>query len=400
MISILLAVLAAVSALVSRIGAGLLLVLGAVSLRWAKRTRKAAIACLSVATLFTGWSVISLLRPYGSVAERTDFGGSDRTVTLPLEVVQFPMDRVALVALAPNSDPEYTGFELQHLADGYGLIAYRADGYADIYDSPGMTSDPNERGQVIGKGLKHHMQTDLNATLTRNEFKAEFDTHDGRHVKINLISGDDQGVPVPILAPVGLSTKEPIFFPLFVLNDFTFMNTTGATIDISIDGVAMREEGSRFPLQSKMRNFVKYCTDGQFYQVFPARDQDVEHVQTTGDRYVDGQVVYVFSGDALARIDMGPHSITFDPPLDVTASGEGRVSMDIRPQGGSISGPYTLEAGHFSLTFDEVKLARQRDIGADAMIRALGFFQKWPKGYSFEADFTDGKVRSAWKNDN
>lgn len=400
--SIILAILAIPVALVSRISAWLLVgVAGALA---ARKRRKVFLAFVALVALFTSWSTFALLRPYPPPrALDLDNGGESREVLLPLEVELMPFEAVALVAIPPGSDAEYSGFELQRInrgyEQGYRLLGYRNDGYVDGYDDPSLTERTPDEFQVIGNGLKHYVNTPLNARLEKGAFQVDFISHDGRHIHIDCTEHTSlPNVDLPILAPVGASANHPAYFPFFVLNDFSFMRTSGATKEVSIDGQELGVEGASFPLQSQMQTMVKYATDVDLFKVFPAGHRQLRKVQTDGDIYRDGDIQYSFAGSTLKTIAVRQHTITFEPPLDITQNGTGRIEMRTNPSNAAISGPYTVSNGELRITIDHAKIPNQRDIGGWTIMKALGFFEKWPKGYEFTARIDGTSIESNWEN--
>lgn len=400
--SIFLALLAIAAALLSRITAWLLVIVS--GLLAAGKRRKISLAFVAVAALFTGWSTVALLRPYPEQRDLDlDNGGTSREVLLPLEVEPIPFEADALVAMTPGADEEYSGFELQRVnrgfEQGYRLLGYRQDGYVDGYDDPTLTVKREDEFQVIGNGLKNYVTTPLHARLEKGVFQADFTAHDGLHIHIDLTEHTSlPSVDLPILAPVGASAKHPSYFPLFVLNDFSFMRTSGATKSVQIDGREMGVEGATFLLQSQLQTMVKYSTDVDLFKVFPAGHREIRTVRTDGDIYRDGDIQYSLAGRALKTIAVREHEITFDPPLDVTRDLSGRMEMRTNPHNAIIAGPYTVSNGELRITIDTAHIPNQRDFEGWVMMKALGFFEQWPKGYEFTARIQGATIESEWVN--
>ncbi|MDQ0257769.1 hypothetical protein J2S74_005231 [Evansella vedderi] len=113
-----------------------------------------------------------------------------QTVVIPFGCTYVPLTKLALINFKKNADDKYIGFEPQYLDDkvigqGYRVIAYRHDGYVDVYDDRNLNDNKDDSFDVTGKRLN-------------------------------------------LLAPIGSSTETPSYLPLFffIINLTTLESTS------------------------------------------------------------------------------------------------------------------------------------------------------------------------------
>ncbi len=74
---------------------------------------------------------------------------STQTVVIPFGLTYNPMKKLALINFEKNPDSVYLGLEPQYFDDeiygkGYRVIAYRHDGYVDVYNDVSLNDVENE----------------------------------------------------------------------------------------------------------------------------------------------------------------------------------------------------------------------------------------------------------------
>lgn len=425
-VALVLALLALPFALLDvRVAAGLVVataVLAVVALtrgHWVWCGRAALVVAL-VAALLTGWEAWELRRPTpaaGPTVATSAQPGPDREVLLPLTVERAPITSLALLEFAGDGDPVYEGLEPQIVDRGHErgmrIIAYRHDGRTDFYDDLALTPDPDESSAVTGKGRLHYSHTDLGGPEfevdDHGRLQLEFALTDveGREITgVVRESTEDRSVPLGLLAPVGLSSTDPEYFPLFVLHRFEFVRTGGSEIDVRIDGapVELAPFPAPVPVQGQLRNFAKYTPDAELHAVFPTDADGLRRVRTVGDLYRDGEATYRFDGDGLAQIVIDRTGIAFDPPLDPAAPAEGRITMTSHPEMGSVAGPYRVEVdgevSRLRFEIDDVEVPRQRGLLYLLIVNERTAFGTWPTEYRYEATIDRGAdtIDARWFN--
>lgn len=110
-----------------------------------------------------------------------------------------------------------------------------------------MTPEPEEESRVTGRGRLHYRHTDLGQPTL--ELDGQLGLHvqfsfvdvEGRTIRAHIREGrprDTRGMN--LLAPVGLSSARPQYFPLFLLHDFDFVRLGETSLDVTIDGRAIK----------------------------------------------------------------------------------------------------------------------------------------------------------------
>lgn len=66
---------------------------------------------------------------------------------IPFELKYIPIKKLALINFEKNPDSVYNALELQYLdgeeyGTGYRVVAYRCDGFVDVYDGGSCRTDP------------------------------------------------------------------------------------------------------------------------------------------------------------------------------------------------------------------------------------------------------------------
>ena len=385
------------------------------------RVRKVAAVVVALATLVTGASVASIVAPEpDDVPDAQPYrrAGESREVLLPLEVRTVPVRGILLLDLEDGEDEIYKGFEPQlveqHSGSGVRVIAYRHDGYVDVYDDLALVAEANPRFDVTGNGLHEYRHVDLGKpVLERDErgrvrARAAFVDIAGRQVSIDVEERSErESRPFSLIAPIGATSTDPQYFPLFMANEFDFLRTADARLEVRIAGGAKKVLAfpPGFPLQGQHRSMAKCSLNTEIIEVFPTRSE-VRRVTTQpgADTVVDGEVTYLFSGDALERIKVHDHEIVFEPALAVNAQQSGRWRIDSHRGRGSVKGEYSTKiAGDvvdLQLGIHDVSLPQHRDLGVAALVRLLGFFEQWPKHYVYHAtiNLRTGAQEARWIN--
>lgn len=386
--------------------------------RWLWLGRSALVFAV-VGALLIGWEIWELRRPASQTSATAPTGqpdAPDREVWLPLTVEIAPITRLALLEFAPDADPIFAGLEPQFIdrgsEQGFRVIAYRHDGHVDIYDEPTLTPEPDEGSRVTGSGRLNYRQTDLGEPLlevdAQGRVHIEFAFVDvtGRQVSVRIHESSTRAsVPLNLLAPVGLSATDPEYFPLFLMRDFEFIRL-GGELDVRIEdaSVELAPFPVSLPVQEQPRSFAKYSLSPEITTVFPAADEQLRRVTTTGDCYGEAASSYCFEGNNLAHIIAGSTEIVFAPALDLTQSGTGTITMTSHPELGRIAGTYQVATAaatsRLTIEWDEVEVPRQRGLLYRLIVNDGSMFAAWPKHYRYEAaiDLTAQTIDARWEN--
>lgn len=86
-----------------------------------------------------------------------------------------------------------------------------------------------------------------------------FEDVEGRSIHVAIEEGiDKSSTPFNLLAPIGLGSEKPDYFPLFWLYDFNFIRTKDLRFEISIDG---REIEPDLDLMKEQEGVLNIVTD-------------------------------------------------------------------------------------------------------------------------------------------
>lgn len=384
-------------------------------------TARGALALTLAGALLAGWETWELRRPPADDTPSLTTGrpaGPDREVLLPLTIEPAPITRLALLEFVDGADLVYDGLEPQFIDRGHErgirIIAYRHDGHTDLYDDLALTPEPEEDSRVTGKGRLHYRHTDLGAPVLevdeRGRVHIEFSFVDVEGRRITGILHERatrRPVPLNLLAPVGLSSTDPEYFPLFLLHDFDFLRLD-ADLDVTVDEqpVDLADFPVPLPVQGQRRSFAKYTVEPEIVAVFPTGTSHLRQVTTVGDLYRDGDATYVFDGARLDRIVAGSTEFDFRPALDLASTSRGAFSMTSHPEMGRIRGRYGVDADgpttRLTIDLDEVEVPRQRGLLYRLIVRDSSVFGRWPTAYRYEAtiDRDAHTIAATWTNEN
>lgn len=343
-------------------------------------------------------------------------------VFLPLTVDMQAVNRLALLNFEQDPDDIYYGLELMYLdspqlGQGYRVQAYRHDGYVDIYDDEDLVFDSDHEESIAGKGCIHHLHVDLSpVSLAQTDqgmkIQFSFEDYQGRPIRVDIQENKKDTSPgSDILAPVGASSDQPAYFPLFQLYHFNFLLKHQTDSLISIDGHhhEMDPFPVPFPLDGHQRNFGRYSLQTQLIELFPNIDQAPLISLDSKLTHTDGPVTYYFD-DALALkeifIDLDSASrIQFEPALAFKTQ-EGEIRIDSDPQLGPVAGHYSTQSRgddyQLQLTFDQGWQAHKPSLMHRIMFNKNSVFSSWPKSYHYKLrmDMDSGQLQAEWINHN
>lgn len=154
-----------------------------------------------------------------------------------------PVQRLLLLSFGGND--AYTGLEVQRFDDprtgsGLAVLVTRKDGRAEVYWEPGLRL--NREHYTINEGLASWQS----AAMSRSRFDLtsrgvqldlQLQLADGRELQLAITeSSKRQPRRFTLLAPAGHAMKDPGFFPLFWMNDFSFVSARRRRIGLTIGG--------------------------------------------------------------------------------------------------------------------------------------------------------------------
>lgn len=352
----------------------------------------------------------------------------------PFKLRVEPMARLLLVNLSDGT--HYKGFEPQWLDDavhGRGLlvIAYRQDGKVDVYHQPTVRPDPE--GYEIEEGL--------GAMVACAFERARFAIGD-HGVDADIAFTDRAGRPIVIrireqrgkragrfslLAPLGLSVKQPREMPLFFMYDFSFVKIRGTAVNVTVDGAPQKLIKLPVILGGGRIYIARYCGDPliAFFNTAAEGPLPGHVVGEDASVEVDGACYELAQDDgryAITAMRNGRTGnrgyparevgIRFDPPFpDVVglsdgADVSGRFTIAAAPEAGEVPGAWRVQRDgdrvHVRLHPDGGWQPGEPSLMGRLIFFLLRPFRQWPKTYEWTAEIDLSReaaptIRSGWR---
>lgn len=242
------------------------------------------------------------------------------TVVIPFGFSYLPLKKLALINFEKNPDSMYVGLEPQYFHDddygrGYRVIAYRNDGFVDVYDDPGLHDDKDDSFDVTGKGLCERIKTVIEQARFEKQkdgcvtISFQFTDKYGRLITAGIEEQAKRKTRgLNLLAPVGSSTENPSYLPMFFLYNFDFVRKRNTKLDLKIGGRSIKPDHFPFPIPKDMqwRYFTRYSDDCQIIEFANARTGVLQECIPDEDgRVVQGSVEYQFN-ESGALLKMWP----------------------------------------------------------------------------------------------
>ena len=335
----------------------------------------------------------------------------------PFNVDIDPMKRLLLINFENDKDEIYRGFEPQYFDDkkngiGYLIIAWRVDGFVDLYYEAGLKINPNKYN-IAGKGIANSklICNDANFFYVNNfGVRAQFVFYDLYNRKINLLVKESHPAtrkPFGLLAPMGSVAEKPDAMPLILLEDFYFVRKNHSEILIEIAGKKHKADELPMPMDATKMTMIRYSDRPLIAMLNPATKHgnvklyDISQYQP---KKVDGaQEIQLTWNEGKACIssicynnDIHPLRMAFYPAFTDIAcmqNGEkqvGRFSLSAHKSVGVVQGIYTV-----SKTNDTVNISIIGDGGWKPHVtklstwmvfRGVKTFREWPRTYRWDAE--------------
>jgi len=324
-----------------------------------------------------------------------------------------PMERLFLINFEKDPDEIYIGFEPQWFDDasygtGLRIIAWRRDGYVDVYQQPGVTIE--ERIDVAANGLADNIVCPMpdarfNVSTTGVDTAFAFEDKTGRKVEVEVVEKSRKPTnPFSLLAPVGSSSTNPSSLPVYFMFGFDFVRRANTDVTIRINGRNHKADTFPFPMNGSRVYFMRYSADTFLVDWCPAQAQTLEPLTGEGNNLTgpDG-THYELSEEghtpAFARISTSHQSHSFaarfQPPFpEIThipdhASLKGQFSLGADESAGVVSGTYEV-----TRSGEEVEVTlhpgggwepRPTTLFLKFFFGAIKLFRQWPKTYQWTA---------------
>lgn len=344
---------------------------------------------------------------------------------LPFFVRYTPIQKLALINFEKKPDEIYCGLELQYLSGsrygtGYRIIAYRNDGYVDMYDDNALTFDPNEKCDVAGKGLHKHIRTSLDGVrFEKAGYKVmldfEFTDIEGRSICVHIHEQTKRrSTPMNLLAPIGVGSENPPYLPAFFLYDFDFVRKNRTKVDIKIDGNKIKPDSFPYPvpMNGQFRYYTRYSMNSLIFEFLPTDLHAAEVELNENLQYISDNILYQFKSNGshvgLAEIELlGERKlfVKFAPEITLESC-EGRFTITPDGSMGTIAGEYSVARSGDEITVKLIPNEGWKGIPNSFITKILmspdSVFCSWCKKYEYTCSINLSNLssKSEWKNGN
>lgn len=287
-------------------------------------------------------------------------------VYLPFNVKRQNISKLALINFEKNPESVYNALELQYIED--------KDEQDNVYISFAFND-------ALGRPISVTIEEGINKSST----------------------------PFNLLAPIGVGSENPEYFPLFWLYDFDFIRKKNLHCEISIDGKDIDPDPFPVPLpiQRQFRNFIRYTFDSRLYTIFEISQTTLKEVELNEhNQYILDDIVYQFTSKGkISYIKSDTTYIRFKPSLNLMKAQEGIINISTDNGMGFIKGEFSMEQidssnVRFKCNFNKGWKANVHLFTHKIVVNDKSIFATWPKQYYYTLDINldSKKVNGKWEN--
>ncbi len=353
-----------------------------------------------------------------------------KSIILPFSFNYSPLKKLALINFENNPDTKYIALEPQYFSssdtgDGYRVIAYRNDGYIDVYDDLYLKDDNQASFDVVGKGLKEQLQVELEKTVFEKDggclvLSFQFIDKYDREISLEIIEKTKmKSSGLNLLAPVGSSTEKPSYLPLFFLYDFDFIRKNKTEIKLTIGERSHKIDAFpyKIPKDFQWRYYTRYSLDCQIIEFASAGQKVLAEYELINDSITINDNKLFFSLDgSLEKMEHQSEAhrflVEFNPGfpdirnLNVGKVYNGVIEIKPDPDMGTVSGKYSLEREgeivEITMNMGDGWAPVPDSLFTKLMFGKKSIFRSWPKDYYFKQKVNLASLESSsfWENKN
>lgn len=344
-----------------------------------------------------------------------------------MEIV--PITKLILFNFEKHPETIYGGLELQYLVTenegkGYRLIAYRNDGYVDVYDEESLHIKDVGKFEVCGKGLKHYANVPFENVYfeqTKEGIDVAFSVQDYKGRKIEVMVKEQAKKPsrdFDLMAPIGASSENPVSFPAYALYQFDLVREKNTLFKVQIDGREIELDHFPVPIPKdrQMRSFTRYSCDCELVEFGRTGEVNLQQQRCMADELcmgdlrvkyqtVDGkkqmeslQFIHSRHRFIIRFEDLFPDLLRME---EGTQSGRFKIEMD--PSMGYFSGNYSVkrqgEQIEITMIPSDGWTVRNKMFLTKVMFQKKSIFRTWPKTYCYKQwiDLKTGASSCKWE---
>lgn len=357
---------------------------------------------------------------------------NNKKIFIPFSITSSPIKKLAIINFENDSDTIYQAFELQYFdgppyGSGWRVLAYRNDRTVDVYDDLSLNYIEDEKFDVVEKGFTNHVRTQMQDVVFEKSIRGiqiEFTFYDinNRKIRVKIKENSKRASKeINLLAPIGMGTEKPTYFPLFYMYNFDFVRKSKTLMQIEIDGKIKKPDNFPFPMVKdfQRRYFTRYSLDTHIIEVAKESNGVLSsiHLDKNGI-YEQGMSKYYFieqdTGIGLKSIvfDDTNHfvNLEFNKPIPIQNRTSqpicGSFKIKTEMNMGTIEGVFeqNTKDGCYELTLNP---ARGWSPVPNSFLTKIIFMPKsmfcsWPKSYYYNLSVSLETLEtcSSWNNDN
>lgn len=338
---------------------------------------------------------------------------SSNAVLQPFNMEINPVKKLVLFNFDNYPDTIYSSLELQWLdssktGKGFRLIAYRIDGYVDVYDDTTLIEQKNLNFNVCGKGLNHYIYAPFMTSsfdVINSNLEIHFSLYDYSKRKIEVYLKEQSKRPTKpfsLIAPVGVSSQHPTFLPVFAMYSFDLIRKKNTQVSITIDGRSFTPDNFPVPLpkEGQMRSFIRYSPDCELIDFGLAHDKPLKLLECNHSKSIDNnllatyhQVKEQYLMDTLSFCHAKHHfKVSFENGFpDLLRMKDGTITHHFKMQMDNSMGYF---AGYYTVTKQGIHIAISLvpnegwtlvppTFFAKILLQKKSMFRTWPKSYRY-----------------
>lgn len=331
---------------------------------------------------------------------------------LPFQMEIVPITKLMLVNFERRPDEIYNGLEFQYLqtkeeGSGYRMIAYRMDKFVDVFDEESLQMNDPGAFEVCGYGLKNYTKTQFMTkefVLTEEGLHVEFSFYDvkNRLIDVRVIEHSKRkSRSFDMIAPIGVSSKNPQYFPLYTMYQFDFVRKKNTEISVKIDGITIIPDSFPMLKDGQKRYFTRYGYDCELVNIatknesiLPVLSLDQSNMVVYKEHCFHFERKENSIGLSHMELQHLKHKLQFcflQPLPNIMAMKDGRVKGEFKIQMdetmGSIGGEYQVKRNGMLVEIELIPTKGWKAVPNSFVTKMLfnkrTIFCKWPKSYRY-----------------
>lgn len=339
------------------------------------------------------------------------------------------MEKLLLINIEKDPDKIYSGFEpqtfiLEDNTEAIRILAYRLDGYTDIYQEKKLPKNEDEKLEVTGNGLGDFIHLDMEKnTFILNEYGIDayfiFIDKLGRKISLKIKENLSKKIkPFSLLAPVGVSSIHPVTLPVFFLYGFYFVRQRNTDVIVRI-GEKNHKLDPFIRMDGEKMYFCRYSSKSIIGEWNKSTNDYLYPLNVDNGKSKDNDIIYSIDNinDAYYIKSMeldGPLNgikVRFEPSIknivdfNYNEETKGKFIISGHNSIGTIEGDYLISRVEDTINLQATPSKGWIPNEKRLILKLIYFFAKmfknWPKTYKWVAtvklsDEENPRIESKW----